>query len=303
MRFLWKGWPELVKTGQTKNAMLNDILIPRENWQVAWEGGKFTEGAASNAKGEVFFQDVPNSKTYKIGLDGKVIEFIADSKKGNGQAFGPDGTLFAVATATEKIMAYDAAGQGKEVASEIRGNDLVALSNGNLYVTEPFLDPKVPGQVWLIKPDGSKQIVDKGIKFPNGITASPDQSLLYVDDARSHWVYSYQIQHDGTLSHKQRYYWLHVPDTDDYSRADGMEVDGAGRLYVTTVGGLQVCDQAGRVNAILPLPSGRPSNVVFGGADFETIYVTSGDKVFKRKLKAKGAPSFLAPIKPAPPHL
>lgn len=303
IRFLWKGWPEPVKTGAHKNAMLNDILIPGEDWQVVWEGGKFTEGAASNAKGEVFFNDVPNSKTYKIALDGKITEFIADSKKGDGQAFGPDGRLYAVAGGVEKILAYDANGQVTEIASGFRGNDLVVLANGNVYVTEPGWDGTKPSNVWLIKPDGTKQVVDKGLKFSNGITASPDQSLLYVDDTKTHWVYSYQIQPDGTLKDKQRYYWLHVPDTADDSGADGMEVDSAGRLYVATRLGLQVCDQAGRVNAILPLPNGKCSNLVFGGADFDTLYVTSGGLVYKRKLKAHAASSFLAPVKPAPPHL
>ena len=52
-----------------------------------------------------------------------------------------------------------------------------------------------------------------GLKFANGITLSPDQSLLYVADFASHWVYSYQVQPDGSLAHKQKYFHLHVPDT------------------------------------------------------------------------------------------
>ena len=77
----------------------------------------------------------------------------------------------------------------------------------------------------------------------------------------------------------------------------------AGRLYAATKLGIQVCDQAGRVNCILPLPNSRCSNVVFGGANFDTLYVTSAGMVWKRKLNTKGSPSFLAPIKPAAPHL
>lgn len=179
----------------------------------------------------------------------------------------------------------------------------MALANGNVYVTEPGWDGTKPSNIWLIKPDGTKTAVDKGLKFSNGVTASPDQSLLYVSDSRSHWVYSYQIEPDGTLKHKQRYYWLHAPDTADDSGADGMEVDRDGRLYVATQLGVQVCDQAGRVNAILPTPNGKCSNVVFGGADFDTLYVSAGDRVYSRKLKARGAPSFLAPVKPKPPGL
>lgn len=303
MRFLWKGWPAPVKAGEG-SPQLKEILLPGEDWQVVWEGGKATEGMASNAKGEVFFNDVPNSKTYKITLDGKITEFLADSHKGDGQAIAPNGSLVAVAGGEQKIVAYsDGKGEAAEIASGFRGNDLVVLNNGNIYVTEPGWDGTKPSNVWLIKPDGTKSVVDTGLKFANGVTASPDQSLLYVDDSRSHWVYSYQIQPDGTLKDKQRYYHLHVPDTADDSGADGMEVDNAGRLYVATRMGLQVCDQAGRVNCIIPTPNGKVSNVVFGGPEFDTLYVSAGDKIYKRKVKAKGAPSFAAPIKPAAPRL
>lgn len=302
MRFLWKGWPEPVKAGEG-SPQLKEILIPGEGWQQVWEGGKSTEGMASNAQGEVFFNDVPNSKTYKIALDGKITEFIADSKRGDGQAFGPDGRLYAVAGGEQKIVAYDDKGQGTVLSEGYRGNDLVVLHNGNIYITEPGWDGTKPSNVRLLKPDGTRQIVDSGLKFSNGITVSPDQSLLYVDDTKSHWVYSYQIQPDGSLKNKQRYFHLHMPDTADDSGADGLEVDSAGRLYVATRLGLQVCDQAGRVNCIIPTPNGKVSNLVFGGPEFDTIYISAGDKIFKRKVKAKGAPSFAAPIKPAAPHL
>jgi gluconolactonase len=48
-----------------------------------------------------------------------------------------------------------------------------------------------------------------------------------------------------------------MPDTQTDAGADGMKVDTAGRLYVATRLGIQVADQAGRVNIILPLPSGQ----------------------------------------------
>jgi sugar lactone lactonase YvrE len=67
--------------------------------------------------------------------------------------------------------------------------------------------------------------------------------------------------------------------------------------------GIQVCDQAGRVNAILPTPNGRVSAVCFGGENNDTLFATCGDKVFKRKLKVKGAQLWAAPLKPVKPRL
>jgi sugar lactone lactonase YvrE/enterochelin esterase-like enzyme len=300
MRWLWKGWPEPVKAG-AGSRQLKDILIPGEGWQLVGEGYRFTEGPAANAKGEVFFNDIPASKGYKIGLDGKVSEFVADTKRANGQAFGPDGRLYAV-NGTQQVVAYDAAGKPTVVAEGIVGNDLVVGHDGGIYVTHPG-GGQNPSLVWYINPKGEKQVVDKGLLFSNGITLSPDQTLLYVADYRSHWVYSYQIKPDGTLAHKQKYYHLHVHDKDDDAGADGMRVDRDGRLYVATKLGIQVCDQAGRVNCIIPTPNGRVANLTFGGEKFDVLYATCGDKVYKRRVEVRGANAFEPPLKPKPPQL
>ncbi len=304
MRWLWKDWPKRVGTGHIGNDTLNDILIPNESWQLVSEGYKFTEGPATNAKGEVFFNDVTSSKTYKIGLDNKVSEFIADSKKGSGQAFGPDGRLYAVATGDQKVIAYERDGKATVIADGFIGNDIVVAHNGNVYVTNPPAgNSNDASKVWLIKPNGEKIVVDTGLKYANGITLSPDQTLLYVDDYRSHWVYSYFILSDGSLQSKQRFYWLQVPDTSDQSNADGIRVDNDGRLYVATAMGIQVCDQAGRVQCIIPTPNGRLSNLSFGGERFDTLFATCGDKIYKRRLKVQGAQAWGTSHKPPPPRL
>ena len=173
--------------------------------------------------------------------------------------------------------------------------------DGSIYVTNPVGND--PSRVWLISKSGEKSIVDAGLKYANGVTLSPDQTLLYVADSRSHWVYSYQVAPDGKLQYKQKDYHLHIPDTADESAADGMKVDRDGRLYVATRLGLQVCDQAGRVNCIIPTPNGRVSNLCFGGPEFDVLYATCGDRVYKRKVKVKGANAFEAPIKPEAPRL
>ena len=302
MRWLWKNWPAKVEAGRGSPQM-QAILIPGESWKLVADGCQFTEGPTVNANGEVFFNNVPNSKTYKIGPDGKASLFVEDSKRGDGQAFGPDGRLYAVAGGIDQIVAYGADGKQIKIADGFRGNDLVVRHDGRIYVTNPGWNGTDPSRVWLINSAGEKQVVDTGLKFSNGIALSPDQSLLYVADSRTHWVYSYQIQADGTLAARQRYFHLHVPDAADDSGADGMRVDRDGRLYVATRMGIQVCDQAGRVNCIIPTPNGKVSNLCFGGAEFDTLYATCGDRIYKRKLKVQGAQSFQPPVKPAAPRL
>jgi gluconolactonase len=299
-KFLWSNWPEAPKAGQGSQQM-KEILLPGEGWKLVGEGYKFTEGPATSAKGEVFFNDVGASKTYVI-VAGKPEEWLADSKRGDGQRFGPDGKLYANAAAESKILAWDEKGKPTEFAAGFKGNDLVVLNSGAIYATDPF---ETPGnsKVYYVSPKGEKKVVDTGLKFANGITVSPDQTLLYVADSRTHWVYSYVIQPDGTLANKQKYYHLYMRDQDDDTGADGLRCDREGRLWVATRAGLQVCDQAGRVNCIIPTPNGKVSNLTFGGENMDILYATCGDKVYSRKVKVKGANAFEKPFAPAKPRL
>jgi sugar lactone lactonase YvrE len=82
-----------------------------------------------------------------------------------------------------------------------------------------------------------------------------------------------------------------------------MTLDSDGNLYVATNIGLQVCDQPGRVVSIINKPQNGPlSNVVFGGPGLQYLYVTNGDKVFRRKVNRKGILPWET-IKPAVPRL
>jgi sugar lactone lactonase YvrE len=65
------------------------------------------------------------------------------------------------------------------IADSVSGNDLVIANNGNMYITSPDGATR-PGKLYLIRPNGEKVVVDEGLKFPNGVTLSPDQTQLYA---------------------------------------------------------------------------------------------------------------------------
>lgn len=304
MRWLWKDWPKPVSKGNSKNQFLNDLLIAGEDWELVGEGYGFTEGTATNAKGEIFYQDIPASKTYMVDVNKKLTTLNIDAKKASGTSFGADGKRYTVAGGTKQILSYDANEKETIIADSIAGNDLIVAHNGNMYVTSPDGTTK-PSKLYLIRPNGEKIVVDEGLKFANGVTLSPDQTQLYVTESASHWIWIYKIKTDGTLAYKQRYGWLHQPDGDDNAWSDGLKCDTAGRVFVASKLGIQIMDQLGRVNAILPVPQtkGQVSNICFGGTDFNIMYVTCWDKVYRRKLKTRGVNYFDAPVKPVGPRL
>lgn len=299
LRWLWRDYPAPVAKATQSKLPVFDVLLPGEEWQMTGEGYKFTEGPAANAKGEVFFTDIPNNRIHKIDLEGKVTVFKGDTGAANGLMFGADGRLYACQGGKKRVVAYDAGGNETVIADDIECNDLAVSYGGNIYVTEP-----AKKKVWLINANGEKKIVDTGIDNPNGAILSPDQSLLLVADTAGQFVYSFQVQADGSLTHKQPYFHLHIRDGQTSSGADGMAVDTLGRLYVTTQMGIQFCDQAGRVNGIILKPHEQwLSNVKFGGPNLDYLYATCGDKVYRRKVKAKGVLSSQAPIVPPAPRL
>lgn len=305
MRWLWKDYPKPVGKGTSKNPFLNDILVENTDWELVGEGYTFTEGTATNAAGEFFFQDFPNSKTYKVGLDGKLIALPIDSKRATGTAFGPNGKRYTAAGGNKQILSYDAQGNVQVVADSVASsNDITVAANGNIYFTAPDGRER-PSKLYLIRPNGEKLVVDEGLKFANGLCLSPDQTQLYVTESASHWVWVYQIQADGKLANKQKFGWLHVRDEDENAWSDGLKCDRDGRIYVTSLIGIQVLDQLGRVNAILPVPltKGQVSNLCFAGPNFDTLYITCRDKVYRWKVKVKGVNGFEAGVKPGKPRL
>jgi gluconolactonase len=139
------------------------------------------------------------------------------------------------------------------------------------------------------KSKGNIIVADKDDNLGNALAVAPDKRQLVVSGKRSHWLYDYTIQPDGKLTDKQRLYWLHNPGNDDTSDVHNMEFDTNGNLYVATEIGVQICDQNGRVRAILSMSGGAISSLWFGGEKLDTLFVFCGGKLYKRKLKATGA--------------
>ncbi len=78
-----------------------------------------------------------------------------------------------------------------------------------------------------------------------------------------------------------------------------MTFDTSGNLWVASETGVQVCDQNGRVRAILTLPAGRISSVAFGGKDHDLLYVISDGRIFRRRMNVRGTEPWMPAVSPA----
>jgi gluconolactonase len=302
LRWLWRDYPAPIAANPARASRQDvfQVLIPGEDWQPVSEGHRSTDGPAASGSGELFFSDPANNRIHVIGADGARV-FAENTNGANGMMFGPDGRLYTGATRTRQIVAYDASGTVVETLAEnMPVNDLAINVKGDVYFTDSNNK-----KVWFLPKGGTPRVVDEGIEYPNGVAFSPDQTWLYVSDHAGQLSYAFQIQPDGSLAHKQKYFFLHRPDAAMRSGGDGMALDAEGRVYIATAMGVQVFDQIGKCHAIIPAPQPQRSlsSVKFGGPNMDEMYVTNGDKVFKRKVKVKGIVSWRPPFKPAPPRL
>ena len=253
MSWLWKDWPAPVKAG-AGSKQLQEILIPGEDWTLVAEGYRFTEGPAPSAAGEVIFNDIPASKAYKIGTrrKGLAVSRPDQRSKRPGLRSGwpivcrrpPVPARFSPTAQVARLTV---------IADGIRGNDLVVRHDGSLYVTNPGAGDREPSKVWYISPKGEKRVVDTGLKYANGVAALAGSvaplcgrlpqslGLQLPDPAR--WITRAQAEILITCT-------CPTPLTTPAPTACGSTArDGC--TWPRGMG-IQVCDQAGRVNCDHP---------------------------------------------------
>ncbi|MFF4503563.1 SMP-30/gluconolactonase/LRE family protein [Streptomyces sp. NPDC001401] len=125
-------------------------------------------------------------------------------------AWLPDGRLLIVSSAEGRLLRREPDGSLAEYADlSIPGwNDIVADGRGNTYVNRAHFDPMAgedvkPGSVHLVAPDGSVREVADDIAFPNGMAVTADDATLIVADSYRHQLLAFDIEADGTLSHRR----------------------------------------------------------------------------------------------------
>jgi gluconolactonase len=287
MSYIWKDWPKPVLAGPSA-PRVRDVILPNEGWQLVSSDAHDAHGPTTGANGDVYFVAAAKNQVLRIEGDGRVKEFLSDAGHANSLTMGADGTLYAVSRETGKLMSYDASGKGTLVAEDLPGHHILATPGGGLYVTSNVHS----GAVWFVKA-GKKTLVDAGLKFATGLALRPDQWLLSVADGRSKWVYSYQINADGTLANKERFFWLHVPDWEDDAGADSVCYAKEGPMLVATRWGIQVCADDGPTQVILPMPDrSRVLGVCLGGREMDSLFAFCGDKIWKRKVKLHAVGAF-----------
>lgn len=137
--------------------------------------------------------------------------------------------------------------------------------------------PKVEeggGGLFRVDPDLSVRRMDTGVTMSNGIAWSPDDKTMYFADSRPGcvWTYDFDVA-TGEIGPRRVFL--------DYSerpgRPDGITVDSEGFIWIAevTAGRVARYDPDGRLDHVVAVPVSKPTSVIFGGHDLETLFITS----------------------------
>jgi gluconolactonase len=155
-------------------------------------------------------------------------------------------------------------------------NDLTVRSDGTIYFTDPDFQasrprPQAMTRVYRLPPGATEAVVvDATRTNPNGVTLSLDEAFLYVADGQGLW--RYPVNADGSTGMATR-----IAQAAVGGGGDGMAIDCLGNLYVTRQQQVIVVNPAttGTMLGTIAVNGVQSAtNVAFGGANHQTLYVT-----------------------------
>lgn len=252
------------------------------SWKTVAAGIMSPEGPAVDRAGNVFLVSRWTGRVVKVDADGRVSDLVHTGGKPQSVALLESGELLLADAKNRALQRFSASGVLTTVADSVDGekflgpNDLVLADDGVVYLTDPGLDMDGDGQVLRIEIDsGRSSVLATGYHFPNGLTITGDGRFLFVAESVTHRILRFEL-----LEHGHR---LGAPEIfhqfADY-HPDGIAFDAGGNLLVTMCGGgtLEVLSSRGTLLASLPTGGKHCTNCVFGGRDFQTLYLTEDDQ-------------------------
>jgi len=229
-----------------------------------------TEGPVAMQDGSMLVSST--NSILKVDSSDNVSTFIENSNQTNAMGWDPQGRLISVqrARGNEKVGVLYPPAQVTTLADKYQGqpfdalNDLALDKRGGVYFTDTQ-------GIYYLPPGGRVSRIIDEVPRPNGLVLSPDERTLYVLNKDGVYMLAFDVAPDGTISNRRnfaRYKSVRIPghkdpSWDEDNGADGMAVDGEGRVYVATNAGRRGCrcvcraSRAGRGRCPGPVPSGR----------------------------------------------
>ena len=263
---------------------IRSILEPTRGWELIGEGFQLTADSAVDSAGNVYFTDARTNRILKIDADAKLTVWKENSGGAHGVAMGPDGRLYAGQHNRKRIVAYSSDGRESVLAEDVQTHHLTVTERSELYFSD------APNhKVWFLDASGRRAVVTSEVDWPHGVRLSADRSLLIVTDSQNGNVWSFRIQTDGSLTSGGPFCRIETRGEPSKISPGEVTFDTEGSAYVATTLGVQVCDAKGNVAGIIRTPGNDGvSDVFFAGHNLHWLYVTDGERMFRRYVNRHG---------------
>jgi len=280
---VWFVFGSVMSSGQVREVSVTEIpgvVAAGAKWTVAWQGTDNADGIVGTSDGGLLFAQEQPNQVSKLDANDRVSVFIKDTHGAGSLSIDSQNRVVAIlrtctdpgnagrgitAPCTEPTAVALLTPQRKVLVETVDGkpfgrpNDLVAARNGGVYFTS--------GGAFYLNPAGKATAIGGELRT-NGIMLSPDEKTLYITNGPV--VVALDVQPDGSVTNRRDFAKLEAG-----GNGDGMAIDAAGRLYVTSAPGVQVFSPQGAYLGVIPTPR-APISVAFSGPDKRTLYVVGG---------------------------
>jgi gluconolactonase len=284
---------------------LNAAAVERQATGFRWVEGPVWFGDGRY----LLFSDIPNNRIMRWEEEtGAVSVFRKPSDFANGNTRDRQGRLVTCEHDTRRVTRTEYDGTITVLADRYDGkrlnspNDIVVKSDHSVWFTDPPFGiagnyegtraaPELPHGVYRIDgQNGEVTLVAEGIKGPNGLCFSPDESLLYIVECRvtPRLIRVYDLVGGGRRLANGRTFVSCGPGL-----ADGMRCDTDGNLWIgfgggEGVDGVAVFAPDGTMIGHILTPE-RVSNVCFGGLKRNRLFMTGSQTLYALYTEAQGA--------------
>ena len=250
----------------------------------------------------LLFNDIQTARRMKYTPGQGATVAMEKTNEANGLTRDLQGRIVSAEHLTRRVTRFEADGSVTVIANSfggkrlLRPNDVIVKSDGAIYFTDPG-GPLAPDQwdvtvagVYRVSADlGTMSLLVEDMVGPNGLAFSPDESILYVNDARRRHIRAFDLLPNGTLAKQTSRIFADLGGPEP-GVPDGMKVDTQGNVYTGGGGGLYIMDKTGKKLGRIVHGQPATTNVAFGGDDWKTLYFTTRSTLFSVNVKIAGVP-------------